>query len=81
MALTKKLHSYLSTKRHDNGYPVAKIYGRGWDEGGDQGDILNFNLLRDDGSFVGFVEVIQMLPPSITTFFRQRRCAICLELK
>jgi molybdenum cofactor sulfurtransferase len=67
MQLTKRLYTYLLNKKHGNGKPIAKIYG--WnhikldDNTGlfaQQGDIVNFNLLRDDGSFVGFVEVEKM---------------------
>lgn len=59
IALAKRLYTYLSNRRHENGAPIAKIYG--WRNLKKleklQGDIVNFNLLRDDGSLVGFVEV------------------------
>ncbi|KAI6191353.1 Molybdenum cofactor sulfurase [Aphelenchoides bicaudatus] len=63
LSLAKNLHGYLSNRKHENGTPIAKIYGNGWNSENlhkTQGDIVNFNLLRDDGSFVGFVEVEKM---------------------
>jgi molybdenum cofactor sulfurtransferase len=62
MLLAKQLYLYLINKRHDNGTPIAKIYGWKCDIElcAQQGDIVNFNLLRDDGSVVGFVEVEKM---------------------
>jgi molybdenum cofactor sulfurtransferase len=56
MDLAKRLYLFLSNGKHDNGRPIAIVYG--WNS--KQIDIVNFNLLRDDGSFVGFVEVEKM---------------------
>ena len=67
--LAERLHRRLVTQRHENGAPLARVYGDGWRQdgggGGDgdgkrslrQGAIVNFNLLRDDGAFIGYIEV------------------------
>jgi hypothetical protein len=34
-----------------------------------QGPIVNFNLLRDDGTFIGFVEVFGTEDSEIKTYF------------
>jgi hypothetical protein len=84
MSLAKRLYNYLSTKQHENGSPISKIYGSGWKNekelGKTQGDIVNFNFLRDDGSFVGFVEARLFLHFQSLLIFRLRRCVICSAL-
>ncbi|XP_026194340.1 molybdenum cofactor sulfurase, partial [Cyclospora cayetanensis] len=54
-ALTRHLFRSLKAFRHRNGAPFALLYwGRREDP---SGGIVNFNLLRPDGSFVPFSEV------------------------
>ncbi|KAL3091766.1 hypothetical protein niasHT_024348 [Heterodera trifolii] len=72
MHFAKRAFDALSQMKHPNGAPIAIVYGEGWTEHKKinssnncarkfvQGPIVNFNLLRDDGSFVGFVEVDKM---------------------
>lgn len=61
--LAEKAVQFLIELRHRYGMPVAKIYGKNWECYKDkrykiQGPIVTFNLLRANGSFVGFVEVV-----------------------
>ncbi|KAI6243827.1 hypothetical protein M3Y99_00047600 [Aphelenchoides fujianensis] len=66
MRMATRLFRFLTTRKHSNGRPIAVIYGEGWTEGSEedrserQGDIVNFNLLREDGTIVGFIEVEKM---------------------
>uniref|UniRef100_A0A914H0P7 MOSC domain-containing protein n=1 Tax=Globodera rostochiensis TaxID=31243 RepID=A0A914H0P7_GLORO len=72
MNFAEKAFDALSQMKHPNGAPIAIIYGKGWTEHQKiknsykcekkivQGPIVNFNLLREDGTFVGFVEVDKM---------------------
>lgn len=56
MDLAKKAVQFLINLKHENDTSVAKIYGKGWSKE-QQGPIVTFNLLRDNGTFIGFVEV------------------------
>lgn len=56
MDLAKKAVEFLINLRHRNDRLVGKIYGKGWSKN-EQGPIVTFNLLRDNSTFVGFVEV------------------------
>ncbi|KAI6205691.1 Molybdenum cofactor sulfurase [Aphelenchoides besseyi] len=64
--LAKRLYRFLTTRKHFNGQPIAVVYGDGWknvddeDFANEQGDIVNFNLVRDNGSIVGYIEVEKM---------------------
>uniref|UniRef100_A0A915EPA3 MOSC domain-containing protein n=1 Tax=Ditylenchus dipsaci TaxID=166011 RepID=A0A915EPA3_9BILA len=77
----------LSTRpKHANGCAVAVVYG--WKNGNlaSQGPIVNFNLIRDDGSWVGYVEVEKMadlfaLEMRTGCFCNQGACAVHLRLK
>ena len=64
LKIAEEAFDLLANLKHQNGNPLAIIYGKGWREHKRnkrtklvQGPIVNFNLLRDDGSIVGFVEV------------------------
>lgn len=55
--LAKDLYNKLSTMKHWNGKPVIKLYhDSNFEDQVLQGAILNFNVLHDDGSNVGFAE-------------------------
>uniref|UniRef100_A0A914UT90 Uncharacterized protein n=1 Tax=Plectus sambesii TaxID=2011161 RepID=A0A914UT90_9BILA len=60
--LAKCAFDCLSKLKHGNGRPVVEIYCHSKDFGDcrTQGAIVNFNFLRDDGSYVGYVEVDKM---------------------
>ncbi|CAD5234206.1 unnamed protein product [Bursaphelenchus xylophilus] len=66
MKLAENFYHFLSTTTHHNGRPIAVLYGNGWKYFGTdklrsyQGPIVNFNLLRDDGNVIGYVEVEKM---------------------
>lgn len=48
----------ISTMHHFNGEPVAILYNdTNFHNEGIQGGILNFNLLRYNGEFIGYAEV------------------------
>lgn len=67
--LIKKAFNLLTTEfKHANDSAFAIVYGKGWEKHERnkenhiqtemvQGPIVNFNLLRDDGTYIGFVEV------------------------
>lgn len=50
----------LQTMRHSNGSPLVCLYHHQHPlhDIRQQGPIVNFNLLKDDGSFIGFSEVV-----------------------
>ncbi|VDD86748.1 unnamed protein product [Enterobius vermicularis] len=51
----------LLNQKYDNGSPVAKIYEHSGDASSEtQGPIVTFNLLRSDGTYVGYAEVEKM---------------------
>ena len=56
--LTQLALTELAAMTHDNGAPVLRLYHDlrrvGVDE---QGPIIAFNVLRPDGSYVGYAEV------------------------
>lgn len=48
----------LSALKHNNGQPLLMFYNHnGYEDRKYQGGIITFNILHDDGSFVGFAEV------------------------
>ncbi|CAC5406878.1 ABA3 [Mytilus coruscus] len=54
-------HHYLQGLHHGNGQQVADIYCHGdFSDPSKQGPIVNFNLKRSDGSYIGFAEVDKM---------------------
>ncbi len=67
LGLAQYLTQALESLRHGNGRPVVIVYGNAWSSalrgGGGafceelQGPTVAFNLLRRDGSFVGYAEV------------------------
>jgi molybdenum cofactor sulfurtransferase len=57
-SLAKYVHDELSAMTHYNGAPVAVVYCDGdFSDPSVQGAILNFNLLRANGAYVGYSEV------------------------
>ncbi|KAH7729098.1 Protein MOCS-1 [Aphelenchoides avenae] len=89
--LVSRAYEYISSATCGNGNPVARIYGVGWASYGTkefekrQGPILTFNLLRDDGSFVGFMEVSKMcdlfsIDVRTGCFCNQGACSLYLDL-
>src|SRR6185437_6781725 len=56
--LAQYFYNQLSCIRHYNGQTMAIIYGdTDYTERARQGAIVNFNLRRSDGSYIGFAEV------------------------
>ncbi|CAI7996368.1 Molybdenum cofactor sulfurase, partial [Geodia barretti] len=56
--LAKYVHDKLSVMKHYNGAPLCIIYcHENFTDPSKQGGIVNFNLLRPDGKFVGYSEV------------------------
>lgn len=56
--LSKYLHHNLLTYHHSNGTPVAILYhDTNFEDEQYQGGIVNFNLLRANGDYVGYSEV------------------------
>ncbi|ETN75269.1 hypothetical protein NECAME_00680 [Necator americanus] len=58
MRIAKVAFEMLKQKTHWNGREAVKIYG--WYNIAQQGPIIAFNLLRDDGSYTGYSEVEKM---------------------
>ena len=57
-ALAKYVHDKMAAFRHGNGSPVARLYCHtGFEDMRKQGPIINFNLLRPSGDYVGYAEV------------------------
>lgn len=57
-SLARFLRTKLAAMRHQNGAPVAVLYPpEASDSWRQQGGIVAFNLLRDDGSHIGFSQV------------------------
>lgn len=57
-SLAKFLYNRLIRLKYDNGQPVVELYvgPTGFDDFTKQGGMLNFNILRPDGSHFGFTE-------------------------
>jgi len=57
--LARLVYNQLSSWRHSNGQCLADLYHGSSDfmSATTQGPIVNFNLLRADGSYVGFTQV------------------------
>ncbi|KAL5009872.1 hypothetical protein ScPMuIL_012177 [Solemya velum] len=56
--LAQYFHHQLSDLQHSNGTPLASLYCHdGFEHISTQGAIVNFNLKRSDGSYIGFAEV------------------------
>ena len=54
----RHVHHSMLGMRHGNGRPVCVLYcDTDYEDPTSQGAIVNFNLLRADGSFVGYSEV------------------------
>lgn len=60
--LAQHVYRQLCSYKHSTGIPVAKVYCKS--DFSDillQGGIVNFNLVRPDGSVVGYNEVLTQL--------------------
>ncbi|XP_037823018.1 molybdenum cofactor sulfurase isoform X1 [Lucilia sericata] len=56
--LAKYGYEKLSILKHANGQPLIKFYNHnGYDDYKYQGGVITFNILHEDGAFVGFAEV------------------------
>ncbi|XP_004529791.1 molybdenum cofactor sulfurase isoform X1 [Ceratitis capitata] len=56
--LAKYCHDSLAALHHTNGAPLIEFYNYdGYDDVALQGGVVTFNVLHDDGSYVGFAEV------------------------
>ncbi|XP_033098163.1 molybdenum cofactor sulfurase-like [Anneissia japonica] len=56
--LARYIHHELESYYHSNGKPVAILYhDNGFEDITIQGAIVNFNLLRENGDYVGYAEV------------------------
>ncbi|XP_053996979.1 molybdenum cofactor sulfurase 1 [Hylaeus anthracinus] len=59
--LAKFLHNSLLTLHHCNGKPVVKLYSdTDYDNHNLQGGIVAFNLMRSNGEYIGYMEVLHM---------------------
>lgn len=56
--VTRYLHKKLLMLHHSNGYRVVEIYrDTDYNDQTVQGNIVNFNLLRSSGEYIGYLEV------------------------
>uniref|UniRef100_A0A1B6ED13 MOSC domain-containing protein n=1 Tax=Clastoptera arizonana TaxID=38151 RepID=A0A1B6ED13_9HEMI len=59
--LAQYLHGKLLTMHHNNGQRAVKLYcDTDFSDEAIQGGIVNFNILRSDGSYIGYTEVINL---------------------
>lgn len=57
-ALTQWCYEHLRLLTHSNGQPVVRVYGKhDQDDSRVQGGVISFNLLRPDGTYVGYHQV------------------------
>ncbi|XP_011875726.1 PREDICTED: molybdenum cofactor sulfurase [Vollenhovia emeryi] len=60
-SLARTLHHSLLTLHHCNGKPVVKLYSDSdYEDRDSQGGIVSFNLIRSNGEYVGYMEVVNM---------------------
>ncbi|XP_029670318.1 molybdenum cofactor sulfurase 2 [Formica exsecta] len=60
-SLAKTLHHSLLTLHHYNDKPVVKLYSDSdYENRSTQGGIVTFNLIRSNGEYVGYMEVVNM---------------------
>lgn len=60
-SLARFLHHSLMIMHHSNGQPVVKLYSdTNYEDKKDQGGIVTFNILRPNGEFVGYMQVLHM---------------------
>lgn len=60
--LAADLHNQLNELQHPNGNKAVVLYmDSDFSDIKTQGAVVTFNLLREDGSYVGYVEVILIL--------------------
>ncbi|XP_067008145.2 molybdenum cofactor sulfurase 2 [Anabrus simplex] len=60
-SLARYVHHSLMLLHHSNGSPVAVLYSdTDYEDRETQGNIVNFNLLRSNKEFVGFMEVLNI---------------------
>lgn len=60
-SLAKTLHHSLLTLHHSNDKPVVKLYSDSdYENRSKQGGIVTFNLIRSNGEYVGYMEVVNM---------------------
>lgn len=56
--LANYLYKNLISLHHANGKPTSVVYNStNFENASIQGGIVNFNLLRDNGEFIGYAEV------------------------
>ncbi|KAK4887310.1 hypothetical protein RN001_003581 [Aquatica leii] len=59
--LARYVYNNLKTLQHQNGLPVVILYhDNDFERIHDQGGIVNFNLLRPNGEYVGYAEVLHI---------------------
>lgn len=60
-SLARTLHHSLLTLHHCNDKPVVKLYSDSdYENRSTQGGIVTFNLIRSNGEYVGYMEVVNM---------------------
>ncbi|GAB1859911.1 Molybdenum cofactor sulfurase [Camponotus japonicus] len=60
-SLAQTLHHSLLTLHHCNDKPVVKLYSDSdYENRSTQGGIVTFNLIRSNGEYVGYMEVVNM---------------------
>ncbi|XP_021941383.1 molybdenum cofactor sulfurase isoform X2 [Zootermopsis nevadensis] len=60
-SLARYLFQFLLTLHHSNGSPAAILYcDTTYEDASTQGNVVNFNMLRPNGAYVGFIEVLNV---------------------
>jgi molybdenum cofactor sulfurtransferase len=57
-SLARYLFQFLLRLHHSNGSPAVVLYcDTTYEDASTQGNVINFNMLRPNGEYVGFIEV------------------------
>ena len=75
--LARLVYTRLSSWRHSNGQCLTELYhgnGDSFMSSKTQGPIVNFNLLRADGSYVGFTQVTTLIFKNLLLFSTYALC-------
>lgn len=60
-SLAKYVYKNLLTLHHSNGKPATILYhDSSYEDSAFQGGIVNFNLLRPNGDYIGYAEVLHI---------------------
>lgn len=74
-SLARYLFQFLLRLHHSNGSPATILYcDTTYEDASTQGNIINFNMLRPNGEYVGFVEasISSLLVQPVEQYLRHK---------